>query len=77
VKYTIRFIGTRIQGGKIGDIGVTLQESAGASATYVFKNDELYVRATILSSRKHPNGYATDDLESAWAQPVVVRRLTK
>jgi hypothetical protein len=77
VKYTIRFTGTRVQGEKTGEIGVVLQETAGSVATYLFKNDELYVRATVVSSRRHPNGYSPEDFESAWAQPVVVRRLAK
>jgi hypothetical protein len=54
---------------------VLLQESTGPTATYSFKNDELYVRATVVSSRRHPNGYSPDDFETAWTQPVVVRRL--
>ena len=77
LKYSIRFVGTRVSGGRIGEIGITLQESSGPTATYVFRNDELYVRATVVSSRRHPNGYSPDDFESAWVQPVVVKRLTK
>jgi hypothetical protein len=77
VKYTIRFIGTRMQGDRIGEIGALLQEVSGPSATYTFKNDELYVRATIISTRRHPNGYSPEDFESAWTQPVVVRRVAK
>jgi hypothetical protein len=73
VKYTIRFIGTRAQ----GETGIVLQESTGPSAAYAFKNDELYVRATVVSSRRHPNGYSPEDFESAWTQPVVVHRLAK
>jgi hypothetical protein len=74
VKYTIRFIGTRAPGGVLGEFGATLQESAGPAATYLFKGDELYVRADVVSSRRHPNGYSPDDFEGAWIQPVVVRR---
>lgn len=74
VKYTIRFIGTRMQGDKPGDAGIVLQESTGPSATYLFKSDELYVRATVVSNRRHPNGYSPEDFESAWLQPVLVRR---
>ncbi len=77
MKYTIRFFGTRMQGDRMGEIGVLLQESAGAVATYTFKNDELYVRATIVSTKRHPNGYSPEDFETAWAQPVVVHRLAK
>jgi hypothetical protein len=77
VKYVIRFVGTRAPGGRMGEFGATLQETPGATATYAFKGDELYVRATVISSRRHPNGYSPEDFETAWAQPVVVKRLTK
>jgi hypothetical protein len=77
VKTTIRFMGTRMQGDKLGEIGVVLQESTGPVGAYLFKSDELYVRATVVSSRKHPNGYSPEDFESAWTQPVVVHRLSR
>jgi hypothetical protein len=64
VTYQTRFIGTR---------GV-LQETAGDRATYRFKGDELYVRATVVSSRRPANPYHKNDFETAWVQPVVVRR---
>ena len=69
VTYTTRFIGTR--GAKVGEV---LQETAGDRATYRFKGDELYVRAKVVSSRRPSNPYHKDDFESAWVQPVVVRR---
>jgi hypothetical protein len=74
VTYTTRFIGTRVKGGDIGEAGVVLAETTGTTATYRFKGDELYVRALVVSSKPHPNGYAKTDRESAWVQPVVVRR---
>ncbi len=77
LKYLIRFTGTRAPGGRMAEIGARLQETAGPSATYVFKGDELYVRATVVSSRRHPNGYSPEDFETAWAQPVAVRRLAE
>jgi hypothetical protein len=70
VGYTTKFIGTR-DGGKPGEI---LQESQGASATYKFTGDELYVRATVVSTKPHPNGYEKTDVQSAWVQPVVVKK---
>jgi len=73
VTYTTRFIGTRAKGDAFGEPGVILQESTGDSATYAYKGDELYVRATVVSSRLHPNGYSAGDQESAWAQPVAVK----
>jgi hypothetical protein len=77
VTYTTRFIGTRVRGDEAGEPGVILAECDGPTPAYAFKGDELYVRATIVSSRPHPNGYSQGDLESAWVQPVVVHRLTK
>ena len=71
VTYVTKFIGTR-RGGEV--TGEVLQRSVGASADYRFKGDELYVRAVVTSSRRHPNGYDPDDFETAWTQPVRVAR---
>lgn len=74
VTYTIRFIGTRVTGRQRFDslkLGEVLQESKGSSASYTFRGDELYVRATVVSDRPHPDGYAEGDLETAWVQPVI------
>jgi hypothetical protein len=70
ITYTTRFVGTR----DLDHPGVLLQESVGASASYRFAGDELYVRATVLSTKPHPNGYEKTDMQSAWVQPVVVKR---
>jgi hypothetical protein len=75
VTYTTRFYGTRVKDGERGAIGELLAEVEGSEATYRFKGDELYVRATVVSSRLHPNPYAKGDLETAWVQPVVVKRV--
>jgi hypothetical protein len=74
VTYTTRFIGTRMKGDAPGEPGVLFQETTGDSASYTYTGDELYVRATVVSSRIHPNGYTAGDHESAWVQPVVQRR---
>jgi hypothetical protein len=69
--YVTKFIGTR----KGGDVtGEVLQRRVGASADYRFDGTELYVRAVVVSSRRHPNGYDPDDFETAWTQPVRVAR---
>ena len=70
IRYTTKFIGTR-RGGAPGEL---LQETEGAEARYAFKGDEIYVRATVVSSAPHPNGYEKTDLQTAWVQPVVLRR---
>jgi hypothetical protein len=59
---------TRKYGGGIGEV---LQTSTGTSARYRFTGDELYVRARVTSSRKHPNPSEIDDPERAWVQPVL------
>ena len=53
---------------------MTLATARGTSADYVFTGAELYVRAVVVSDRRHPDGYERDDVETAWTQPV---RLTK
>jgi hypothetical protein len=70
VKYTTKFIGTK----EGGSPGVVLQETPGESAAYKFAGDELYVRATVISTKPHPNGYEKTDVQTAWVQPVVVKR---
>lgn len=53
------------------DIGRVLRHIKGTRGRYEFQGDELYVRARILSSRKHPNPSDPGDLECAWVQPVL------
>lgn len=80
VAHTIRFVGTR---GRRGDrvaalrLGETFAEVEGERAEYRFRGDELYVRAVVVSSRLHPNGYAPGDHETAWTQPAIPRRLPR
>ena len=52
------------------DVGAILQTTEGPTASYEFTGDELYVRAVITSSRKHPNPSEPGDVEKAWTQPV-------
>ena len=52
-------------------IGEVFQTSQGTSAQYRFQGDELYVRARVTSSRKHPNPSEIDDPELAWIQPIL------
>ena len=51
-------------------IGAVLKTVPGPAAQYEFKGDELYVRARITSSRKHPNPSDVGESERAWTQPV-------
>ncbi len=70
VTYTTTFIGTRRDAIERDEMGVVLLKSTSNPATYVFRGDELFVRAKVTSSLAHPNPYAEGDRECAWGQPV-------
>jgi len=53
------------------EIGVVLSQVEGLSPAYQFKGDELYIRAKVISSRRKLNGYATNEFEVAWTQPIL------
>ena len=53
------------------DIGQVLSRIESLSAKYDFKGDELYVRARITSSQKHPNPSELGEFERAWTQPAI------
>ena len=61
--FVTRFIGVRQ-----GKLEVFHQVS-GLAASYHLKGDELYVRATVTSSRRHPNPAEAGEHERAWLQP--------
>ncbi|MEM8485202.1 MAG: histidinol-phosphatase [Bacteroidota bacterium] len=54
-------------------VGKTLAIVDGASASYTFTGDELYVRARITSTKPKENPYQAGETEMAWIQPVVVK----
>lgn len=58
---------TRVYSESVGQI---LAEETGTSVTYRFKGDELYVRATITSSKPHLRPSFEGQREQAWTQPV-------
>jgi len=53
------------------NIGETWKTVAGTHGEYRFSGDELYVRARITSSAKHPNPSEEGDFQQAWSQPVL------
>jgi len=53
------------------EVGKVVAESDKLQATYQFTGKELYVRARVTSSKRHPNPYAKGDVEMAWTQPAV------
>lgn len=68
IKYTTRFIGTRRNSSSTGQ---ALAEISGPQAEYVLNGDELYVRASVISTKPKQNPYREGEFEVAWTQPVV------
>lgn len=68
---TTSFIGTR-RGGESNPetIGVVLASVEGLAPEYTLKGDEWYVRATVTSSRAHPDPSFPGQRKQAWTQPV-------
>lgn len=52
------------------EIGAVLATAEGPNAKYAFQGDELYIRARITASRKHPNPSVPGEFERAWTQPL-------
>jgi len=69
VTYTIQFFGTNKS--DMESPGILLAESSGSTAQYTLQDDDLYVRAKIVSSKPKENPYKPGDMEVAWTQPVV------
>lgn len=53
------------------DIGTVLATVKGTKAQYKMQGDEVYVRARVTSSAKHPNPSEVGEFQRAWVQPVV------
>lgn len=51
------------------EIGEVLKTIEGTKGSYRFRGDELYVRARIVSTKKHPNPSEVGEYERAWTQP--------
>lgn len=68
VQYTTQFIGTRRSRRAVGAVLARVQ---GVSPRYRPRGDELYVRATIRSSKPQANPGAPGEVERAWTQPVL------
>ncbi|QDT11380.1 PHP domain-containing protein [Stieleria marina] len=81
--FTTQFIGTTQHHDDQGDteadsesdgshthIGVVLSTVQGTAASYQLTGDELYIRATITSSKPHHDPSFADQKQQAWTQPV-------
>ncbi len=53
------------------EIGIVLKETKGSYAKYTLAGDELYVRATVISSKLKHDPHFIGELETAWVQPVL------
>lgn len=69
VTYTTTFHATMKNSGPDG-IGLVVATVPGTEAVYEFQGNELYVRAKVTSSKKHPNPSFADEVECAWTQPL-------
>jgi hypothetical protein len=54
------------------EIGEVLAEDDSLEPVYTFAGDEVYVRATVTSSRPHPDPSFEGQHEQAWTQPAVM-----
>ena len=56
------------------DVGEVLAEVEGASPSYAFRGDEIYVRAKVVSSKTKPRDRRSgrEEFEAAWVQPMVL-----
>lgn len=69
VNYSIQFFGTKKS--NPGESGILLKELKGDRGSYTFEEDDMYVRAKIISSKPKENPYQIGDTETAWTQPVI------
>jgi hypothetical protein len=53
------------------EVGRVLATASGPKVSYVFKGDEIYVRARITSSKLKENPRLEGEVECAWIQPLV------
>jgi len=67
ITYTIQFWGAKKNEEKGGQL---LKEIKGVIGMYKLRDNDLYVRAKIISTRLKENPYQRGDLETAWTQPV-------
>ena len=67
---------TKIRGTRRGEendpqkVGKILAEIKGLKIKYELSDDDLYVRATVHSSKDHPNPSFKGQMEKAWTQPI-------
>ena len=55
------------------DVGRVFKSVEGNTAVYEVTGKEIYVRAVVSASRRHPNPSEAGEFERAWVQPMIVR----
>ena len=68
VNYEIIFYGYK----KNTESVIELSRTQSNKATYAFENDDIFVRAKIISNQKIPNPYKEGETASAWTQPILL-----
>lgn len=63
---------TRYYSAEIGEVFLEVQ---GISPSYTCSGDEIYVRAKVISSKLKENPYKEGEMEAAWVQPFVIRKM--
>ncbi len=63
---------TRYYSAEIGEVFLEVQ---GISPSYTWSGDEIYVRAKVISSKLKENPYKDGEMETAWVQPFVIRKM--
>ncbi|WP_296701545.1 histidinol-phosphatase [Algoriphagus sp.] len=69
VTYEIQFFGTKKSSPEIS--GILLSKVSGNKGSYNLQEDDMYVRAKVISSKPKENPYQIGDTEVAWTQPVM------
>lgn len=69
VSYDIQFIGTKSD--QPDNPGVVLAEETGTEASYSLEDNDMYVRAKIISDKDKTNASSQGEVEVAYVQPVV------
>jgi hypothetical protein len=69
ITYAIQFFGTKKSEPTLS--GVLLKEEQGESSSYTLQENDMYVRAKIISSKLKENPYQIGDKEVAWTQPAL------
>ena len=69
VNYEIVFMGYR----KDQDEAQILKKEKGIKASYAFKEDDIFVRATVYSDAKKDSPAGTTETKKAWTQPLFLQ----